>query len=63
MTVVGAFKSLVTRQYNEMKKTPGRKLFQVSFYETVLRNETAYVECCRYIDENPLKWLLTVGQG
>ena len=56
--IVGAYKSLTTRKYNEMQNTPGRKLFQTSFYETVLRNEAAYVECCRYIDENPVKWLL-----
>ena len=33
-------------------------MFQTSFYEEVLRNEKAYQECWRYIDENPLKWLL-----
>lgn len=57
-SVVGAFKSLATREWNGIMNTPGKKVFQSSFYETVLRNESAYVECCRYIDENPMKWLL-----
>ena len=35
-----------------------RKLFQTSFYESVLRNEQAYRECWQYIEENPAKWLL-----
>ena len=58
MDVVGTYKSLVTRAYNGMMDTPGRKIFQTSFYETVLRTDAAYLECWRYIDENPLKWAL-----
>ena len=57
MDVVGAYKSLTTRACNLADGTPGRKLFQTSFYETVLRNETAYQECWQYIDGNPGKWL------
>lgn len=56
--IVGAFKSLSTRICNAYANTPGRKLFQTSFYETVLRNEKTYQECWRYIDENPEKWIL-----
>ena len=56
--VVCAYKSLATREVNRTNQTPGRKLFQISFYETVLRNEKAYQECWQYIDENPIKWLL-----
>ena len=55
--VVCAYKSLTTRQCNQQFGTPGRKLFQISFYETVLRNEWAYQECWKYIDGNPGKWL------
>ena len=57
MDVICAYKSLTTRMYNQLSRTPGRKLFQTSFYETVLRNEKAYQECWRYIDGNPAKWL------
>ena len=56
--VICAFKSLTTRVCNKTFATPGLKLFQVSFYDTVLRNERAYQECWRYIEENPIKWLL-----
>ena len=58
MDVIGAYKSLTTRICNQVLKTPGMKRFQNSFYETVLRNERAYRECWRYIDENPQKWAL-----
>ena len=55
--IVCTYKSLATRQINQQCNTPGRKLFQTSFYETVLRNETAYQECWNYIEDNPAKWL------
>ena len=58
MDVVGAYKSITTRECNRIMETPGQPLFQASFYESVLCNEKAYQECCRYIDENPLKWAL-----
>lgn len=56
--VVCAYKSLSTRAMNQSLGMPGRKWFQTSFYETVLKNERAYQECWRYIDENPDKWVL-----
>ena len=58
ISIVRAFKSLTTRMCNEVYCTPGKKWLQSSFYDEILRNEKAYQECWRYIDENPLKWLL-----
>ena len=58
MAILCTYKSLATRQLNQVFQTPGKKWFQTSFYETVLRNEAAYRECWRYIDENPMKMLL-----
>ncbi len=62
MDVVCAYKSLTTRACNQLDQTPGRKLFQTSFYESVLRNEKAYQECWLYIDGNPGKWLAGVRE-
>ncbi|MBE6992300.1 MAG: transposase [Ruminococcaceae bacterium] len=58
MDVVCAYKSITTCECNRMDNTPGRKLFQASFYDTVIRNDSAYYETARYIEENPLKWML-----
>lgn len=55
MDVICAYKSITTRECNRNDGTPGRKLFQTSFYEMVLRDERSYNEICRYIEENPLK--------
>ena len=54
--IVGAYKSLTTRAINMIRNTPGEKQFQRSFYETVIRQETAYRSCWKYIDENPDRW-------
>lgn len=54
--IIGAYKSLTTRELNVVRNTPGQKLFQRSFYETVIRSEKAYLSCWKYIDENPDKW-------
>ncbi len=58
--IVGVFKSLCTRKCNLLFQIPNRKLFQTSFYETVLRNEQAYLECWNYIEGNPGRWLVNL---
>ena len=57
--IVGAYKSLATREMNQRMKSPGMRRFQKSFYDTVLRNEKAYQECWLYIDGNPDRWQMT----
>lgn len=56
--IVCAYKSLVTRICNKMYNTPGRKIFQTSFYESIIRNEKGYFEVAQYINNNPLKWIM-----
>lgn len=54
--VVCAFKSLTTRICNEKDKVYGRKIFQTSFYDEIIRNECGYWEAWQYIDSNPERW-------
>ncbi len=56
--IICAFKSLTTRICNKQFDTPGKKLFQVSFYDEILENENHYLEAWQYIENNPLKFLL-----
>ncbi len=58
MDVVGAFKSLSTRECNQRDGTPGRKIWQTSFYDEVIRNERAYQRIWQYIELNAKKALL-----
>ena len=54
--VVCAYKSLTTRECK--KARPIDKLFQVSFYEHVIRGREDYDEIVEYIANNPKQWEL-----
>ena len=54
--IVCTFKSLSTRLCNQQNGIQGRKIFQTSFYDEVIRNEKVYQEIWQYINENPMKW-------
>ena len=54
--IVCAYKSCTTRICNKLLQTPGRKIFQTSFYDEIIRNQAAYDEISKYIFENPMKW-------
>lgn len=56
MDIICAYKSLTTRICNKSQNRLGRKLFQTSFYEEIIRNEKAYQRIWEYIAENPRKW-------
>ncbi len=53
--IICAYKSLTTRMCNKNDNVQGRKIFQTSFYETIIRNEKGYQEVWQYIDQNPIK--------
>ena len=54
--VMGWFKYQVTKAVNQAFNTPGKKVFQRSFHDHVIRNEEDYLRILQYIDTNPLKW-------
>ena len=53
-TVVGLYKSGTARRIHEL--LPGLEVWQKSFYDSVIRNDAAYLEICKYIEDNPVKW-------
>ena len=56
--IMAQFKSLVAKRINAHRGSPGAVVWQRSFYEHIIRNETDLDETRRYIAENPLKWAL-----
>lgn len=56
--IICAFKSIRAKQINAIENTPGRKRWQRSFYDHVVRTEKEYLQIWSYIDNNPLKWEL-----
>lgn len=55
-TFVSGFKSTVTRQINELRKTPDAPVWQRSFHDRVLRNEREVQARRMYIANNPVRW-------
>ena len=48
--VIKQFKGAITKKL-------GFSIWQKSFNDEIIRNEKAYLEIWRYIDENPVKYL------
>ena len=54
--IVRALKTFSSRRINEIRNTPGVKLWQRNYYEHIIRNENELNEIRKYIQQNPLKW-------
>jgi putative transposase len=57
-TIVRAFKSAVTKQVNQIRRTPGIPVWQRNYWEHVVRTERALDAIRRYIADNPARWSL-----
>jgi len=54
--VVGAFKAAAARRINAARGTPGRPVWQRSYWERIVRSDRELAVIRRYIAENPLRW-------
>ncbi len=55
-SIIGSFKSAVTKQINRSRNTPGYPVWQRNYYEHVVRNEKELQSIREYIVNNPLHW-------
>jgi REP element-mobilizing transposase RayT len=55
-SIIGTFKSMVTRRINRARGTPGGKVWQRGFYERIVRNDRELQAIRRYIRANPARW-------
>ena len=53
---MGWLKYQITREINNLRRTPGEKLLQRSFFDHVIRNQEDYDKIYKYIYENPMRW-------
>jgi REP element-mobilizing transposase RayT len=53
---VCVFKSLTIGCCKKQELIKEKTIWQTSFYDEVIKNDEAYREIWRYIDENPTKW-------
>lgn len=54
--IIGNFKSLTTRRINNLRRTPGGKVWQRGYYDRIVWNNTALQRIRRYIRNNPRRW-------
>ena len=54
--LIGAFKTVSTKQINLIRNTPGTKIWQRNYYEHIIRNEKSLNKIREYIVNNPLSW-------
>ena len=51
-----AFKTFSARRINEMRATPGVRLWQRNYYEHVIRDDAEWNLVREYIAYNPSRW-------
>lgn len=54
--LIGAFKTVSTKHVNEIRSTPGAKLWQRNYYEHVIRDDSSLRRIHEYIANNPRQW-------
>ncbi len=55
-SIIAWLKYYSTVEINKIRKTPGRKVWQRSYYDHIIRNKHDYEVKARYIRENPINW-------
>jgi putative transposase len=54
--IIGYFKYQSTKDINNLTKSPGKKIWQRSFYDRIIRDEKELYRIRKYIEQNPIKW-------
>jgi len=54
--LIGAFKTVSTKQINLLRDTEGQVVWQRNYYERIIRNEPEMERVSRYIESNPTQW-------
>ncbi len=54
--IIQNFSSVTTRKINQIRKTPGHKIWQRGYYDRIIRDQNAVWAIRRYISDNPSNW-------
>ena len=55
-TIVGSYKSAVSKQINRLRHGTGASVWQRSYFEHVIRDESSFATIWQYIADNPARW-------
>jgi len=56
--IMRALKTFSSRQINQLRQTPGKPVWQRTYFDRVIRNETELYKIREYIRNNPIQWEL-----
>jgi REP-associated tyrosine transposase len=56
--IIGNFKSVTARRVNRIRRSPGAQVWQLNYYEHIIRTERALTAIREYIAGNPARWCL-----
>ncbi len=59
--ILAQYKSAVSKKLS--RSLLGKKIWQKSYFDRIIRSEKGYRDAWRYIDENPLRWYLNRGKA
>ncbi|HAW80275.1 MAG TPA: transposase [Balneola sp.] len=54
--IIGWYKMNTAKQINQIRKTPGAKIWQRGYYDHIIRNEESLCHIREYIKNNPMNW-------
>jgi len=55
-SIIGQFKSKVTKRLREISGSSDLKIWQINYYEHIIKSEIDLQNIRKYITLNPLKW-------
>ncbi|MEZ5452556.1 MAG: transposase, partial [Thiothrix sp.] len=55
--LIGAFKTVSTKQVNVLRDTPGLPFWQRNYWEHIIRNDQSLQQIREYIANNPQTWI------
>jgi putative transposase len=56
LSIIGAFKTVIAKQINIIRYTPGATVWQRDFYDHIGRNENELSRIRQYIRNNSANW-------
>jgi len=56
--LIGAFKTVSTKNINQLRSNVGTPVWQRNYYERIIRNESELDSIREYIQNNPAQWAL-----
>ena len=54
--IIGRFKMQTSKEINELRNSPGQRLWQRNYYERIIHDPRGYEKVSRYIRHNPANW-------